>query len=301
MAVENMKKHKDLLPNEVVDLATEIALVTPTDTPLMTMILSRGLTRPASDITVSWRERELNKTQTKLQLEGAEAPDPVKSTRRTISNICQIMSRSTSISGTLAALNPLGIGDEFAAELQDRLAELKRDMEHYVISGTKAEESGATPRQMNGLLNLVNSKNVVNATSGFTAETITDAMQKLWDAGVSSDSVYLFCGAKIKRAINKFIKEEQFEYQTGSNAYGFKVDKIITEFGDVNIVLDRHMPENQILIVDINQVELRELRKTFYQPLAITGDYHTGQIINESSVVLYNTYAAAKIINVTPA
>ena len=88
-------------------------------------------------------------------LEGAEAPESVHSTRVMKSNICQIMSKATSVSGTLNALNPHGIGNEFANEIADRLLELKRDMEYFFISGAKAVESDSTPRQMDGLMNLV--------------------------------------------------------------------------------------------------------------------------------------------------
>ena len=217
-----MKKTTDLLPTEVLDFQEEIALVSPTDTPLITMLYAMGNVVAATDITVSWREKELNSTRTALQLEGAESPEAVKSTRRMISNICQILTRSTSVSGTLAALNPLGIGDEFAAEIQDRLIELKRDTEHFVISGTKAEESGMTPRQMNGLLNLINTANVINTSGDLTPEHIESALEKMWDKGVASDSIYLFCGATVKKQINNFIKNDQFIKSTGSNSYGFK-------------------------------------------------------------------------------
>lgn len=56
----DMVKRKDFLENEVVDLTEEIKLVSPTDTPLTTMLMGRGAVEPATDITVTWRERELN-------------------------------------------------------------------------------------------------------------------------------------------------------------------------------------------------------------------------------------------------
>lgn len=293
-----MKKYKDLLPNEVVDLREEIALVSPTDTPLLTLLYAKGQVVGASDITVSWRERELNGTRTNAQLEGAEAPESVKSTRKMISNICQILTRTTEVSGTLSALNPLGVGDEFASELADRLAEVKRDLEYFAINGTKAEESGATPRQMNGLINLVNAENVVDATSGFTAESIESALEKMWNRGVASDNIVLFCNAGVKKKINAFIKADQFIKGVGSNEYGFQVDRIVTDFGECGIVLDRHMPTDQALIVDLDQVELALLRQPHYEGLAKTGDYIKGQIIAEGSIKLLNTYAGAKVINI---
>lgn len=290
------RKSQHLLPNEVLDLTEEIALVTPTDTPLITMLYAMGNVTNASDITVSWREKELNATRTTAQLEGAESPDAVKSARRMITNICQILTRSTAVSGTLAALNPLGIGDEFAAEVQDRLTELKRDTEHFVINGTKQEETGSTPRQMDGLLNLIHTDNVITVEGELKPENIEAALEKMWDRGVSSNAIYAFVGAGVKKKINQFIKNDLFIKSTGPNTYGFQVDYITTDFGDCGIVLDRHMPADTIMILDMSVVELAYLREPKYEPLAKTGDYQKGQVIAEPTVKLKNTYAGAKVI-----
>lgn len=56
----DMVKRSSFENNEVVDLTEEIKLVSPTDTPLTTMLMSRGQVVPAKDITVTWREKELN-------------------------------------------------------------------------------------------------------------------------------------------------------------------------------------------------------------------------------------------------
>ena len=59
-----------------------------TDTPLTTLLMGRGAVVPATDITVTWRERKLNETRGTLKLEGAEAGDPIKSSRSTLFGSC---------------------------------------------------------------------------------------------------------------------------------------------------------------------------------------------------------------------
>ena len=49
----DMVKRKDFLENEVIDLAEEIKLTSPTDTPLTTLLMGRGAIVPATDITVT--------------------------------------------------------------------------------------------------------------------------------------------------------------------------------------------------------------------------------------------------------
>ena len=125
----DMVKRKDFLENEVIDLAEEIKLTSPTDTPLTTLLMGRGAVVPATDITVTWRERKLNETRGTLKKEGADAGDPIKSNRGSLSNVCQIIEKVTQVSGTAEKLNPKGIGSSFNAEVADRLIETKRDLE----------------------------------------------------------------------------------------------------------------------------------------------------------------------------
>lgn len=299
---DNMVRRKDFLANEVVDLREEIALTSPTDTPLTTLLMGRGAIVPATDITVTWRERKLNETRGTLKLEGAEAGDPIKSNRSTLSNLCQIIEKVSQVSGTAQALNPKGIGKSFEAEIADRLTETKRDLEWYFLNGTLTAGDDTTPRQMNGLVNLVNSNNVVDATEGLTETLMLDAMQKMWDHG-SQGEYFTFVNAGTKRLINSLIKTDgniRINTTQGLNqVLGITVQKIESDFGTLNLVLDRHMDAKTMLIVDLDQVEIAELRGTFFEMLPKSGDYFKGHILNESTIKLLNSYSGAKLINIT--
>lgn len=304
MAIEtNMIKRKDFLANEVMDLSAEIALTSPTDTPFTTLVMGRGAVVPAKDITVTWREKKLNEDRGTLILEGAEAGKPIKSTRGSLSNLCQIIEKVTQVSGTAQALNPLGIGNSFDAEVADRLVETKRDLEWYYLNGTKAEENDSTPRQMNGIINLIASGNSVDATEGLTEDMFLDALQKMWDHGAQGE-YFGFVNASVKRLINKLAKQgENIRFVKGDegigNRFGVSYNRFESDFGILNLVLDRHMGTDNILIVDMEQVEIAELRPTFYEDLPKSGDYFKGHIINESTIKLLNSYAAAKIVNIS--
>lgn len=296
----DMVKRSSFLENEVVDLTEEIKLVSPTDTPLTTMLMARGKVVPATDITVTWRERELNTNRGTLKVEGAEAGEVITSTRGSLNNVCQIIEKVTQVSGTARALKPKGIGDTFDAEVQDRLIETKRDLEWYFLNGTKTLESDGTPRQMAGLMNLVNANNVVTTKGALTENHFLDALQKMWDKGAQGE-YFAFVNATQKRAINALAKAEgnvRYVLDNGSvvNKYGIAVSQIVTDFGTVNLVLDRYMDNNGILIVDLDEVEIAELRPTFYEDLPKAGDYYKGHIINESTIKLLNSYAGAKIL-----
>ena len=298
----DMVKRSDFLQNEVIDLAEEIKLVSPTDTPLTTLLMGRGQTVPATDITVTWRERKLNDQRGTLKLEGAEAGDAIKSSRGSLSNICQIIEKVTQVSGTAQALNPKGIGNSFQSEVSDRLTETKRDLEWYFINGTKTMEADSTPRQMDGLMNLVNDKNVIDGTGKtFSEELILDALQGMWDHGANGE-YFSFVNASVKRMVNGLLKNGTNVKVDIDNSMdqvlGITVAKIQSDFGVINLVLDRHMVTDAMLTVDLEQVEIAELRGTFYEDPPKSGDYFRGHVLNESTIKLLNSYAGSKIINI---
>ena len=298
-----MVKRENFLANEVVDLAEEIKLVSPTDTPLTTLLMGRGQVVPATDITVTWREKQLNQQRGTLKVEGSEAGTPIQSTRGSLSNLCQIMEKVTQVSGTAQALNPKGIGNSFESEVNDRLIETKRDMEWYFLNGTKTEENDSTPRQMNGLVNLVNSGNVIDCTGkALTEDTIIDGMQKIWEAGAQGE-YFAFVNAGVKRIVNNLLKQGVNVKVSADNSLnqtmGITVQRIESDFGVINMVLDRHMDANTFLAVDLDCVEIAELRGTFYEDLPKSGDYFKGHILNESTIKLLNSHAGMKITGIT--
>lgn len=296
-----MFKYSNLLPGQVVDLKEEIALISPTDTPLSTMIMQLGRVVPATDITVTWMEKELNKLgATNLKVEGAEADQFSNSKKTQKSNLCQIMEVGTKVSGTVQALNPAGIEDAYVSEINDRMIELKVGTEYYFLNGVKAEESGATPRQMDGLMNLATQK----ASAGdLTEDLLIDGMEMMYNAGVNGD-VYLFCNAKLKRAINNIAKQDAstiFLAEAGKNDYGILVQRIETDFGVINIVMNRHMKDGEMLLIDLNEVEIAELRPAFYEALPKTGDYFAGHVLQENTIKLLNSKAGVAFKGVTVA
>ena len=298
----DMVKRSDFLANEVVDLTDEIKLVSPTDTPLTTLLMGRGQVVPATDITVTWREKQLNTQRGTLKVEGSEAGNPIKSTRGSLSNLCQIMEKVTQVSGTAQALNPKGIGNSFQSEVNDRLIETKRDMEWYFLNGTKTAENDSTPRQMDGIMNLINSGNVIDATDKtFSEDIILDGMQKMWDAGAQGE-YYAFVNASVKRLVNSLLKDgvnvKVNIDESMAQVLGITVAKIQSDFGVINLVLNRHMATDAFLAVDLDNVEIAELRGTFYEDLPKSGDYFKGHILNESTIKLLNSHAGMNIVDI---
>lgn len=294
---DNMVKTNDFLENEIIDLSEEIKLVSPTDTPLTTLLMSKGATVPANDITVTWRERKLNETRGTLKKEGDGTGDPVKSSRRNLSNVCQIIEKVVEVSGTAEAVGETPFEDEMI----DRLIEVKRDMEWYFLNGVRAEETENIPRQMDGLINLVNSDNIIDGSAGLSECLIEDTLYQLW-THESVKEYYAFVNKEIKQQINDLYRNSEnvrINVSQGMDqSVGITVQRIVSDFGMLNLVLDRHMDANTMLIVDLDQVQIAELRGTFFEMLPCKGDSEKGHVMNESSIKLLDSYSSAKIINI---
>ncbi|PEI73877.1 SU10 major capsid protein [Bacillus toyonensis] len=299
-----MKKTTDLLSVEKIDLSEAIAYASPMDTPFTTLLLQNGLTTDANSPEVSWREAALDTNRKGPQLEGADATDPNKTLRELIKNNQQIFQRTAEVSGTLNAVKVTGVaGGEMASEINDRMIEVKDDLEWYLLQGTKADESGTTPRQMNGLINLVNARNKFAATGGkLSADDLTKAFRLCWEKGAGGDKL-VQCGAQVAEFIDKLFKVEKGvmipALQGGGNIIGLTADVIHTRYGRGNIVLNRHMPDGALAIVDLNQVRIRPLRKMAAEKLAKTGDSEKQMIAGEYSLELKNSYAGAVIHGIT--
>ena len=79
------------------------------------------------------------------------------------------------------------------------------------------------------------------------------------------------------------------------NVLGIGVQKIVTDFGEISLVLDRYADTKTILTVDLGEVQIAELRGTCYVDLPKAGDFYKGLVLYESTIKLLNSYAGSKI------
>ncbi|MGL4999781.1 MAG: SU10 major capsid protein [Cetobacterium sp.] len=292
-----MKKTMGLLNGEILDLKEEIQVCTNANqTPIFNFLASKGVSK-ATAVSVSWREEVLDSTEILGAVEGAEAGAVSESTRTLVENNCMILSKVAEVSGTLEALDVAGVGSELKRSINQRLQELKINAERYILTGAKANESGATPRQMNGLLNLVGV--TVDATTGFKLSHIENALMQMWEKGGANGNLVLFCKPSVKELITAVYKGRGTTFiQEGTQTMGLVVTNIITDYGNVSIVIHPHMVDETALILNMDLAEMSELRGAYAQDLAKKGDSDKVQLIWEGTVKLYNKFGGAKIIGI---
>ena len=289
-----MIKTSNFTQHENIDLSKEIALVAPSDTPFSTLLLNKKLVETAGSVTINWREKTLDDTEDISKTEGFTVDTFVSSGRAEKSNVMEIFSKAVQVSGSAQASNVVGINDLFASEINDRLTEVKVNIEKKMLAPANYNDGSTEPyiRRMKSIFEQIHPDNVVDINTAPTQADFKAVVKKLWDAGLGSNEFYAFVNADCKEIIDDFYTN-QINYNMPMDTFGFVANKVITNYGVVNVVLNRHIPVDKILVVDPAYLRLVYLRKPAFEMLAKDGDNIKGMVITECSLKVLNSKAVA--------
>lgn len=317
------------LPNYVGELFAE----TPTDTPFLSAIggLSGGMSVNAT--LFQWQGYDLRAAADDRQrLEGANAPTAEARTRFNVNNVLEIHQESLEISYTKQAATgqfnstgsthpgSVGIGganpvtDEVDWQTRQHLIQIARDVEQSFLTGTFANPAdNLTPRKTRGILAAITT-NVVDAAgaeldsdNGGADEPgylLVDLLQSVWtNGGIQvSETATVMCNAYQKRKITKaFITDRNYQ-EMSRNVGGVSVTTIETDFGRLNIMLNRYMPTDEVAVVSLEECAPAFMLVPgkgflFVEPLARQGSAERYQIYGEIGLKYGNQKAHGKIIN----
>lgn len=265
------------LPNYVGELFS----ITPTDTPFLSAI--GGLTggRAADATLFGWQAYDLRAGASDRQrLEGANAPTAEARVRSNITNVVEIHQEAVEISYTkqaatgqfnstgsshpgsvgLAGSNP--VTDERAWQVTQALKSIALDVEVSFISGTfNNPATNATARRTRGILEAITTNTVDGLGATLTEDMVLDLMQEVWTSGgiMESETATLMCNAYQKRQLTDiFITQKNYQEQS-RNVGGVRVTTIETDFGMLNIMLNRHFPVDQIAVLSLDECAPRFL------------------------------------------
>lgn len=273
-------KSSNFTETEQISLAQEIAIIGVQATPLTSMLMAKGNIEKALSTVYTWREKTIDNTEDLSAVEGEDTTIFFETARAELNNILEIFKKGASISGTALAMK----STQLAEEVNDRLLELKINMEKKFINGTKNDGS-LTPfkRQLSGLIEMADPSNAVAVTGTVTEDKIKEVMRNLWNQDLAEGNVYAFVNADIKEDIDAIYKDK-YGYSHVTTNFGLLVDSINTNYGTVQFVLSKHVPVDKIVVFNDNYVDLAYLREPHFEPLAKTGDSVKGQVVAEATL-----------------
>lgn len=290
------------LPNYV----GELFAASPEDAPLLSSI--GGLTggESAGAVLFEWQGYDLRDAEDNRQrLEGANAPDGEHRVRYNASNVLEIHQEAVEVSYTKqgakrqrgAGAQAVTIGStsipasEIAWQLEQQFKQIARDVEKTFITGKYARPADNTaPRKTRGLIEAIQTNKVVssNTAATVTEEEIIDLFQKVWEHGgiQESETRTVIVNATLKRALTRvFIKDKGYKEES-RNVGGVNLQTFETDFGKANIMLDRYMPANELIVASLEQLaptflEIEGKGHFFAEQLAKTGASDKVQIYGE--------------------
>lgn len=282
-----MFKSTNFTQAEQISLSQEIALIGVQATPFTSLLMAKGNIEKALSTVYTWREKTLDHTDDLSAVEGSDDITFHETARAELSNILEIFKKGAQISGTAEAMKSV----QFAEEINNRLLEMKINMEKKFINGLKADGSTAPyKRQLSGLIEFADTKNAVVGL--ITEDTIKEAMRNLWNNDLAEGQVYAFLNADLKEKVDN-IYADKYGYSHVTTNFGLLVDSINTNYGAVHFVLSKHVPADKVIFFNDSYVDLAYLREPHFEPLAKTGDSVKGQVIAEATLKVGTPKAVA--------
>lgn len=304
------------------NLSDIIYNISPTDTPFISNV-GKGSTKSTY---TEWQVDDLAAATDTPVAEGATAPDAVSATTTRVGNYTQIASKTVSVSGSNEAADAAGRASEMAYQLAKKGMELKRDMEKTLVGTDKAQVAGAasgTARELASVTSWLATNCSVgtggqapndgdatapavvkDGTGTYTAGTDRDlsdtilnqAIEDVWVAG--GDPSILMCGAKQKAAITGFdgntTNSRKFT-DAEAKKYINAVDVYVSDYGELNVVPNRLMQNDIVLILQPDMWSVDYYRDFQTTDLAKTGDFESKQLLVEYTLCSKNEAASGVV------
>ncbi len=300
------------LPNYVGDLFE----LTPSDTPFLSLIGGLSGGEATSSPSFQWQAYDLRAAAVdNAALEGADAPTSESRVRANYYNVCQIMQESIEVSyskmaaiGAYSGENIAGdnpVTNEMDFQVEQMLKQIARDAEKSFLEGAFNDPSdNTTARKTRGIANAAgNSADMADAA--LTEDKVLDLMQAVWENGgiQVSETATLMCNANVKRQLTKIFVTDKNYREESRNVAGVNVTTIETDFGKVNVLLNRHVNTQQLYVVSAELcapvfMNIPDKGFLFVEPLSKGGASEKFQIYGEVGLKYGNPNAHGKIVNI---
>lgn len=213
-------------------------------------------------------------------------------------NVTQIFQEKVSISyvklsngGRMSGLNTAGQKNNVPSEKDFQIArtleKIARDIEYTIINGVYNKATAANEaNKTRGLLAVCSSEggnNVNNSSAApLTKAMINSLLKGMFDKGAIFKDVVLWTNSFQKQVITSLYTVLPSDRKIG----GSNIVKIETDFGEVNIALNRFMPQSSILLSEMSVLApvfqpVPEKGNFFYEELAKAGASEDGQIFGQ--------------------
>ena len=216
-------------------------------------------------------------------------------------NNTQIFESAVVVTSTLQAIKKYVEQNEMAAQIERELRVAWIQMERTLISGKKVAPTSTVAGAMDGILPVITTNAYAKAGAALTEEFVLAALNDCWNAG--GQPTHIVSGAFQRRQMNKFLDSMRLTTRTDRIA-GSVVDTYTSTFGTVDLLLDRNMPADTVLVIEKGRLGFGPLRDHALKVVDIpqtTGLKDTKQLYGQYTSETRNQAAHAKITGLATA
>lgn len=244
---------------------------TPIETPFLSLIGGMGGANARTTTNFEFPVGSLYDGETASQPDISEdasmtAPAPYTIVRSQEVNVTQTHQETVEVSydkmanvGRLSGINTAGqqnnVNDELNFQIARKMEKIARDVEFSFLNGefVKSDTSNVANKTRGMISASGTQKDAGSADLSY--ELIMDAMEEAWNNGATFTNFYFFTNGTQKRKLTAIFQElKGFVLPATRNVGGINITSFETDFGNVNIVLDKFMPKNTILGADLSVI-----------------------------------------------
>jgi len=300
------------------DLSDLISNISPEDCPLQ----SNAGTGPTPQNTYyEWQVDSLDAVDTdNAVVEGDDLTSFAAASPTTrLGNYTQISRKDAIVSRTHERVNRAGRGGEMQYQVAKRLSELKRDIEAIsLFNQGAAAGNDSTPRRTAALLAYLKTNTDHAATDGadptytstatdtrtdgttrsFAETQLKTVLQSCYQEGGKPNWALMHPSRKVDFSAFTGIAEQRFAApSSGQSTIVGAADVYLSDFGAIQVVMDRFARDRDVFLLDNEHIEFRWLDPVKQVPLAKTGDAEKRMIIGEWGFNVVNEKALGGIFD----
>jgi hypothetical protein len=244
-----------------------------------------------------------------------DASDDISKGRNRRKNYTQIFERAIEIAETREHIDLYAVPDELKHQIKARTYEIKRELNMAVIMGG-VPESGGLPvvdtglRTFSGIIQQIRDPyltflnpdaTVANASDGaLTMARINDLCAKMYGlGGLGDDSNCCIIVGPYQARVLALLEEQRIRRSSKELVVGSYANKVITDLGyEMNVVLERWLPADKLLIIDKNAIALMPLKGDSWhmEKMAKTGRRQKFQLSGQYTLRVTNADAKHGLI-----
>jgi len=276
------------------DVSNIISDITPTDTPMYSMIKSEKVHARQ----YQYQTDSLAAAASNAQLEGFTASAGTAIPTTMITGNTQILQKTFQVSATADAVKAYGRAKETAYQLSKALKEIKKDVEFAFVGSSNAGNAGnaTTAREMDSADQLIGAGNTTaGGTAALTEAMITTTGQNVYNNG--GDASILMVKPADSLIISAFTGAagRTREFNDGNKTLTNVVNLYISPFGEYKVVLNRHQMTDHAFLLDPSMWRTASLRPFARTLLAKTGDSDTHMVVGELGLMHKNPLGSGQI------